>query len=419
MLALSLTALLLAPQPQEGQRLVERVQDSVFTVEVHSGTSDAKDVLGSGYLVSTPGLVVTNYHVVSAFVDDPKRYQIRVKGGRGAHPAKLKCFDLVNDLALLEIDPPPAAPLARASGDPARGESIVSLGNPEGLGLSLIEGVFNGYAEKGFVDRLLLSMPLNSGMSGGPILNRAGEVVGTNVAVIWLANSLSFGVPAAKVRALLAAPPVASDEKGLRDETRRQLLALEQQTTARVITPFVHAQEDAPVSVGALSLLRPPELFDCWNSSEVFKDEGVTKLRYGCNLQFTPAVEKLGEVGSVELQVDHFASRGGSFGFYGALGAQAAGDNGITARDPSNGVLSAPECAVERVRTAHLDWKVNTCTSAFVKYPGLFNFDLIATTLSQPRHGACLTLRAKGLKLESFLSLARAILDTARLGSAP
>jgi serine protease Do len=419
MVALSLAALLVAPQPQEGQRLVERVKDSVFTVEVHSGTSDAKDVLGSGYLVSAQGLIVTNYHVVSAFVDDPKRYQVRVKGARGTHPAKLRTFDLVNDLALLEIEPLPAAPLTLASGDPARGESIVSLGNPEGLGLSLIEGVFNGYAEKGFVDRLLLSMPLNSGMSGGPILNRSGEVVGTNVSVIWLANSLSFGVPAAKVRALLSAPAVATDEKGLRDEITRQLLALEQQTAARVVAPFVQAKDEAPVSVGALRLLRPPEPFDCWNASEVFKDEGVTKLRYGCNLQFTPAVEKLGEVGSVELQVDHFASRGGSFGFYGALGAQAAGDNGISARDPSNGVLSAPECAVERVRSAHLDWKVNTCTSALVKHPGLFNFDLVATTLSQPRHGACLTLRAKGLKLESFLRLARVILDTARLGATP
>ena len=71
---------------------------------------------------------------------------------------------------------------------------------------SLIEGIANGFAEKGLVDRMLLSMPLNSGMSGGPILNAAGEVVGTNVSVMWLSNSLSFGVPAEKIAPLLARP---------------------------------------------------------------------------------------------------------------------------------------------------------------------------------------------------------------------
>ena len=47
--------------------------------------------------------------------------------------------------------------------------------------MSLIEGNANGFATKGVVPRLLLSMPLNSGMSGGPILNVRDQVVGTNV----------------------------------------------------------------------------------------------------------------------------------------------------------------------------------------------------------------------------------------------
>jgi serine protease Do len=418
--------LLVAAQAVDGQRLLERVKGSVVTVEVHSGSSDARDVLGSGYFISADGHVLTNYHVVATYIDEPDRYQIRVKNGNDAHAARLLSFDLINDLALLEVAADPrrpsgldrrAAPLTLAAADPPRGEPVYSLGNPSGFGLSLIEGVFNGYVEKGFVDRQLLSMPLNSGMSGGPILNRTGQVIGTNVSVIWGANSLSFGVPSAKARALLAAPRLTLDAKGLRAEVTRQLLLLEHETATRVVEAF--EREETLVAVGALSLRQPPALFDCWNASQVFKDEGVTKVHYGCNLQFTPTVVRLGAVGSVELEVEHFASHGNRYGFYGALGQNAARNSDFDARDPTNGYLSAPSCTAERVRTAGVDWQVNTCATALVKHPGLFHFEVAATTLSAPFHGANLRLNARGMRVETFLALARAILGGARLGAQP
>ena len=418
MLSWMLFAALFAGSP-EGQVVVERVKGAVFTIEVHSGASEARDVLGSGYLVSPDGYVLTNYHVVGAYVDDPSRYQIRVKNGTGVHPARLVRFDLVNDLALLKIAPVAAAPLTLAQRTPQRGESIVSLGNPEGLGLSLIEGVFNGHAEKGFVDRLLLSMPLNSGMSGGPILDRNGEVVGTNVAVIWLANSLSFGVPSDKARALLQGRTLKTDEESLRAEVTRQLQALARQTDARVVKPYADATDTGTVTVGDLEMRRPPDLFDCWTASEVFKDEGVTKARYGCNLQFSPSVEGLGEVGSVELAVDEMTGRGSPYGFYGALAGTAEGRGSIEGRDPDNGVLSAPACTTNRVRARHVTWQVNACSSAFVKHPGLLNFDLVATTVSEPRRGAVLVLRARGLAVSGFLRLTRTALDSVQWKGAP
>jgi serine protease Do len=403
----------------DGERLVERVKASVFTIEVHSGGSEARSVLGSGYLVSRDGLVVTNYHVVGSYVADPNRFQIRAKNQAGTHAARLVCFDIVNDLALLAIPEVDAEPIPLADRAPARGSPIVALGNPMGLGLSLIEGVFNGHADKGFVDRLLVSMPLNSGMSGGPILDPSGRVIGTNVAVIWLANSLSFGVPVEKVRALLQAPPVALDEKSLRAETSRQLAALESEATERAVAPFERVTKEEEVAVGSFRVRQPPPLFDCWDNSEVFKEQGVTKNRYQCNLQFTPAVAALGEVGSVELEIERYLSRGGGFGFYGFLGSAAESDHGIQARDPNGGDLSAPECSAARVRTGAMVWKVNTCASAFVKYPGLFHFDLVATSVSAVREGVSMRIRARGLRKESFLSLSLSVLGSGRMEAAP
>ena len=417
-MASALPAALLA---QDGRpatdRTYDRIKPSVLTIQVHSGDAEAKGSLGSGYVVSESGRVVTNYHVVGAFVDEPGRYSIRARSAAGERPATLVAFDLANDLALLQVDGLRAPPLALAHEVPPPGSAIVSFGNPQGLGLSLIEGIFNGFAEKGFVDRMLLSMPLNAGMSGGPILNQRSEVVGTNVSVMWLQNSLSFGVPVSKARPLLEAAPLVLTPDALREETHRQLVALEADAVARVIEPLATAGDGARTTVGTAELRRPPELFDCWNNLQVFKDEGITKISYGCNLQFTPSVESLGAVGSVELLVEHFAStRAGRWGFYGALSDHPGTHHEVEPRDPRNGVLSAPECVGERTRAGSLTWKVHTCLNAFVKHPGLFNFDMVATSVSRPDAAVFVGLHLRGFRFESFSSVARSLLTDIRLG---
>src|SRR5688572_23226088 len=235
MLATVVALLLQAPPSPEAPpspspataRTYERVKASVVTVEVHSGNREAKNALGSGYMIAADGSIVTNYHVVASFVAEPDRYQIRVRTPGGDLPATLKAFDVENDLALLAAPGVHAPPLTLAPALPAAGSPIVALGNPHGLGLSLIEGIFNGFAAKGAVDRMLLSMPLNSGMSGGPILDTQGRVIGTNVSVMYQSNSLSFGVPVSKVPALLAAPALDLDRAAMRQEVTRQLMALE------------------------------------------------------------------------------------------------------------------------------------------------------------------------------------------------
>ena len=324
-LSLTLAGALLpmAGSAEEGrahEAAFERFKDSVVTVEVLPLAGEAKSVLGSGWAVADRR-IVTNYHVVGSFIQHPDRYGLRVKNGRGTFAAKLVAFDLINDLALLEA-PVPSAPL-RLAGDPGRpGAPLIAFGNPEGLGLSLVEGVFNGFAEKGFIDRMLLSMPLNSGMSGGPILSARNEVVGTNVAVSWRSNSLSFGVPVSAVHALLLAAPVAATEEGLSADVNRQLAVLEQRAFARAIEPLLQGAGTL-MAVGGALVPRPPDAFECWNQTQMEAREEVRKTSFNCNLQFTPTLEEVGEVASIEILVEHFASRTSEFGFYGGLAKHA------------------------------------------------------------------------------------------------
>jgi serine protease Do len=402
------------PDGRAHEAVFERFKESVVTVEVLPLAGEAKSGLGSGWAVA-PGRIVTNYHVVGSFIRHPDRYGLQVKNGRGTFAARLVAFDLINDLALLEA-PLPSAPLRLAAGSGRPGAPLIAFGNPEGLGLSLVEGVFNGFAEKGFIDRMLLSMPLNSGMSGGPILSARHEVVGTNVAVSWRANSLSFGVPVEAVHALLQAAPTAATEEALSADMNRQLAVLEQRAFARAVRPFL--QGTGPLmAVGGALVPRPPDAFECWNQTQHQAREAVRKTSFNCNLQFTPSLEEVGEVASIEILVEHFATRTNGYGFYGGLGQHAPQHVGVESREPGNGVLSPPECRAERVRTDHLVWKVNACSYAYVHHPGMGYFALTATSVSRPREAVYVAVHGRGVGAETFLSLSRAVLKETRLAS--
>src|SRR5688572_19033502 len=124
-LALFAAAALQDAVPAGTERTFERTRGSVVTVEVHSGNKDAKNALGSGYLVSATGLLITNYHVVGSFVSHPARYRIRVKTAARECPASLVQFDVANDLAVLQASCVDATALRLASDVPPPGSPVV------------------------------------------------------------------------------------------------------------------------------------------------------------------------------------------------------------------------------------------------------------------------------------------------------
>ena len=393
-----------------GESRYERFKPSVFTIEVHSGNQDAKSTVGSGYLVSRDGLVATNYHVVGSYIDEPGRYSIRATSGAAILPATLVAFDLVNDLALLRVAGSSSPPLPLADRLPRLGSRIVAFGNPEGLGLSLIEGVFNGLAAKGLVDRMLVSMPLNSGMSGGPILDRTGRVVGTNVATMRGANSLAFGVPVEKLHALVGRPQLELTKAALLAETGRQMRELEAATSARLIEAFDESETTPAVVIGSARSRRPPELLQCWDGSREHESEGVTDSWYRCDLQFSPSVERLGPVGSVQILLQQRRSARSSYGFYGAVKNLAASWTRVPTVAPSDEVRRPPRCVASRFALSGTVWKANTCVVGYAKHSGLADYELIAASVSHSREAVVLCLSANGLRQQSFEAIARRVL---------
>jgi serine protease Do len=407
-----LLLLLVRPVPEaRGETSYERFKSSVFTIEVHSGNQGAKTTIGSGYLVSRDGLVATNYHVVGSYIEEPARYSIRALNGTTTLPASLVAFDLVNDLAILRVVGSSAPPLTLAEAPPRLGSAIVAFGNPEDLGLSLINGVFNGLAARGVVDRMLVSMPLNSGMSGGPILDGTGRVVGTNVAILRESNSLSFGVPVAKLHALLRQPQVSLTKTGLLEETRRQLREFEAATSARLVEAFDSTRDASPAVIGRGRSRRPSELFECWDGSQEYPSEAITDSWYRCDLQFSPTVESLGTVGSMQVILQQRRSEKSTYGFYGSVQQLATSWSKVPAVSPTDEIRRPPRCVASRFALSGTVWEANTCVTGYAKHPGLASYELIAASVSDAHDAFLVYLQVSGLREESFEKIARRVLE--------
>ena len=389
--------------------LYAKTEESVFTIEVHTGNADTKSSLGSGYLISKDGLIATNYHVIGEYIKEPSRYSIRVRHAGKQHAATLHHFDFVNDLAILRVIGLSATPLELNDSLPAPGSSIVSLGNPHGLRLSIIEGVFNGFADKGLIDRMLLSMPLNSGMSGGPILDRHGKVIGTNVSIYLFSNNVSFGVPIDKLKALLLKPALANTRAAYQQAMLKQMQEIEKQTFVKVSEAM---DSHSPLTIGGAQIQTPAKIFECWDSGKDYKKQGLKKSLFSCNLQFTPVLEDEKAVASIDILVEHLETTKSSYGFYGYLTEHGDNHHDVSRRATTDSNYTSPHCSTDRVTIDSIEWKMNTCVNGYTDYPGLYDFAMVANTLGRVKEAIYIGFHLNGFTLESFKALSQAFLKT-------
>ncbi len=162
----------------------------------------AKDGVGSGFVVSPDGLILTNHHVV----DEDKKVTVTFGDGRTATGTVIG-VDTLTDLALVRVKLPDltAVELGR-SGDLAVGDPVIAIGNPLGsFANSVTSGVVSGLSRTTFLDdsgeyrnMLQTDAAINHGNSGGPLVDLAGRVVGINtlgLGVDFGAEGLGFAIP--------------------------------------------------------------------------------------------------------------------------------------------------------------------------------------------------------------------------------
>lgn len=156
--------------------------------------------LGSGFIISSDGYIVTNNHVVEK--SDSISVNLQEQNGKNSsYTATIVGTDPDTDLALIKIEPKTALPvLTFGDSDTLEvGEWVVAIGNPFGLDHSLTAGIISAKGrniQSGPFDSFLQTdASINPGNSGGPLLNQAGEVIGINTAIVASGQGIGFAIP--------------------------------------------------------------------------------------------------------------------------------------------------------------------------------------------------------------------------------
>lgn len=163
--------------------------------------------LGSGFIISSDGYILTNEHVIHS----ASEIKVTVAGFKEPFKARVAGSDYDLDLAVLKIDTPKKLPFLKL-GDAGRsrvGDWVIAIGNPYGLDHTVTVGVVSAKGrpinieDRHYKNLLQTDASINPGNSGGPLLNLKGEVIGINTAVNAQAQGIGFAIPSSTVNSVL------------------------------------------------------------------------------------------------------------------------------------------------------------------------------------------------------------------------
>jgi serine protease Do len=160
---------------------------------------------GAGFIVDPEGLIVTNQHVIV----NADRIRVKLHDGR-TQAATVVGADNATDLALLKIAVNDLTPLHLGDSDALRvGESVIAIGNPLEYERSVTAGIVSALGRKVYEAEpsesfIQTDAAINRGNSGGPLLNKLGEVIGVNTVIRSDGRGISFAVPSNVVKHVVA-----------------------------------------------------------------------------------------------------------------------------------------------------------------------------------------------------------------------
>ena len=182
--------------------LAEQARKSLVVVRSTDRTGGELG-LGTGFAIEGPGLIATAYHVIG----DGREIRVELPDGRKLPVIEVFASSSQLDLAILRVEATDLPPLPLSpEGKTPQGREIVALGHPEGFRNAIVTGVVSGYQEIDGIEMLQLAMSIERGNSGGPVLDRKGQVVGIVTRKSALQDKLGFALPVRLLRDMQADP---------------------------------------------------------------------------------------------------------------------------------------------------------------------------------------------------------------------
>jgi hypothetical protein len=397
----------------QAQGVYGRTRRQLVQVRTLLKTQESQSSVGSGFLVSDEGHLITNYHVVSQYALQPDRNRLVYATDDGSQGAlQLLAVDVVNDLALVKpVKPGDLAGrgkiIFRPADQPlARGAKVFSLGNPLDVGFTVNEGANNGLVERSFVPRLFFGGAISAGMSGGPALDDQGRLIGVNVSKNLRGEQVSFLVPAAPALALLerargAAPMTQPAYPVLTEQLMAYQARLTDQFMAQRWRAAGHARYAIPV---------PQEVFmRCWGQGTKGETKQTLQFeRSDCDMESQIFISGALQLGSLSARHEIYdGSKIGDWRFAQRYSSSFANE-GFGVRTSQ---LTGPACRERTVDREGLPLRAVVCMQAYKKLPGLYNLSVLVATLDQSNAGAQGRFDASGVSSDNALRLTRHYLD--------
>lgn len=396
------------PTPSStAQKLYSAAKADLLQVRSLLKSGRVQSSVGSGFLVGTSNLVMTNYHVVSQFALDPDTYTgewVDTEGQRGS--IELLAVDVLHDLAVVRVNRYGTG-YFKLGDKPVRltqGQYLYSLGNPLDLGFAISEGAYNGVIARSFYEQLMFTGPINAGMSGGPSVTVDGEVAGVNVAKRLDGELVSFLVPAKHAQELLK--KVKPDTKPPKDFTAiiaQQLLAHQAAMVDQLLDKPLTIKGMGPYSVP----VRESEQMRCWGRS-TDRDSFSVELT-NCAMESSLFVSSTLQTGQVQIQHQYMKSTGLDQVRFAVLSSASFRNESFGSHKDKR--LTGPICTEQFVKNSSLPMRAVMCVQAYRKFEGLYDFALLTSSTDEGKMNLQSRLDARGVSYENGMRASRAFLE--------
>jgi hypothetical protein len=334
------------------------------------------------------------------------------------HPARVVAIDVINDLAIVDLETGGQATATVALPNrQARyldGVATYAIGNPGQLDLSITAGHLSGNVNSLGPERLHFSGALNEGMSGGPAVTKNGELVGVNVSKMRSAEQISFLVPASAVLSLL-------------ETARHRQLRLEE-VDAEIGRQLFDYQENivrhlraASVSTSVIGSYKVPNLFSdalkCRSRNEPGRDETdeAKKVAYrqttrACGVTFGIHIDDELSIAGPQFVVSHFEKHDLGILKFNNLLSQTAfrsmGRNNVA-------WMAKQQCFRRKILAGPAETlPVNTivCATRYRKYADLYDIRATITTRNSATQALVIRFSMDAISWENGVAMLEMIL---------
>jgi serine protease Do len=387
--------------------IFRQYSEHVVRIEVVETGSAAKASIGTGFYATERGDIVTNYHVISKLIHAPERYKVEITNAKGqTGPVAVLGVDVVYDLAVLRGGPQSKGFLKLEPVQIEQGARLYSLGHPRDLGLTIVEGTYNGLLQHTLYPKVHFTGSLNPGMSGGPTLMQNGKVVGVNVATEG--EQISFLVPIERAIALLERTSQSEIRPAANflAEVGRQIDAYQ-----AAYLSGMFANPKLTVALGPYQLpTRPAPFFRCWADALRRKELPYVAVTHDCSTDDYLFVSSQQSSGIIRFSHQLFSTDElDPLRFFALYSAQfQAASIASTGNEEE---VTPFRCETRNVRAQSGKLRAVLCVRQYVKLVGLYDAVFRAATLGARNAGLVSTLSLSGVSFENVQTLSRRYME--------